>query len=172
MILYLQNINISSLDDPEFTEKTTSIVLSYLFSPWVSFALFCAVLLVLVGIFFRFYRLIAASGLAVLVITVFRMFAAEIFGSYSLFKLKILLPLFALALCSKLTCDYIIKKRDELFEEETPTKRRRIKNSSSASFSKSKFAAEERSNDPSPFSSYGSQRDDKPAAPIKIQRPL
>ena len=108
-----------------FNEETTSIVVSFIFHPWVTVVLFICVVLILLGIFFRFYKLVASAGFLALVISVFRMFSSQLFGSYSIFHMKVIIPLFILALSAKVVSGYISKKREEQEEELEKLNRRR-----------------------------------------------
>lgn len=110
-----------------FHEESTGIVMSIVFNPWVSVALFVSIVMVLVGIYFRLYKLIAPFGLIASTIVVFRMFSSQLFGTYSLFQAKIIIPLFVLAMSAKLVSDYMQKKRENERELEIKHSQRRKK---------------------------------------------
>ncbi len=94
-------------------EEVTGSIQGVLFHPWVTVILFASVLLVIAGIFFRIYKLVAVSGLIAILITTFRIFSNQLFGNYNVFQAKLIIPIFLLTLGTKLVSDYVNKKRTE-----------------------------------------------------------
>src|SRR5690606_28220045 len=140
------------------------------FNPWVSVLLFACIVLVVIGIYFRLYKLIAPCGLIASSIIIFRMFSSQLFGSYSLFQAKIIIPLFILAMSAKLVSDYMQKKRTAQEELELKNSSRRKSITSNNAFSKNlnRFGEKQSSFEPALDGDF--KGSSKSAPPVKLNR--
>jgi hypothetical protein len=99
--------------------KAATEIQSILYGPYVSFILYAALALLVIGIFCKINKLSAVSGLVAILIVAFRMFSNDLFSTSGIFQTKVIIPIFVLTLLSKFVSDYVKKKRKESAELET-----------------------------------------------------
>ena len=126
----MKNISISGLET-QLDSSAANVVKDFLYSPMISFILYSAIAVIIIGVCFRYYKAAIYSGMLTILILLFRLFSDQLFGGYGLFQAKVLIPIFAVTMCFKFASDYLKKKREESFEEEEYEPRHKRKTISS-----------------------------------------